>query len=155
MSQIVSIFPVNEIELTYRQRHEILPLIVDGHDVAADILRCVWRDDRIELLEEFKVLLLDRSGHCLGVVDIASGGLESCMVDTRLIFVAALKAKATRIILAHNHPSGNLEPSKADLKVTNKLCEGGKILDIPVEDHIILTRSGYTSMAAKNLLPYP
>lgn len=155
MTQAKVLFPVNEIELTYRKIHEVPTDSVNDHEDAAKILRSVWDEGRIGLQEEFKILLLDSSSHCLGVVNIASGGLDACAIDSRLVFAAALKAKATRIILAHNHPSGNTKPSEADLQMTRQLCECGDILRIPILDHLIMTDSDYTSFCAKGLLPRP
>ncbi len=80
------------------------------------------------------------------------GGIAATVVDIRVIFAAALLSGASAIILAHNHPSGNLEPSFDDKKVTKKLVEAGKALDIKVFDHIIVTADGYTSMADKSMM---
>jgi DNA repair protein RadC len=91
------------------------------------------------------VLLLTRASKVLGVFDVSSGGTAGVVIDTKLIFVAALKTNAASIILAHNHPSGNLTPSRQDEQFTAKLKSAGQLLDIPVQDHIIVTNEGYYS----------
>jgi DNA repair protein RadC len=113
----------------------------------------MWDMTKIDLLEQVKLLLLNRHFRCLGISHIATGGTASCVVDPRLIFITALKANATNIILAHNHPSGNLKPSEADKQLTGQLVEAGKFLQIGVRDHLILSSTGYFSMADEGLMP--
>ena len=83
----------------------------------------------------------------LGTYSLARGGISSIIVDVRIIFATALKCVASSIIVAHNHPSMNLTPSEADKEITKKLKEGGKLLDIKVLDHLIVTTEGYYSFA--------
>ncbi len=137
---------VAEIELSYRNVHPAAkrPKINSAED-AALLLRSMWDDNKIELLEQVKLLLLDRDMRCLGVSDIASGWISGCIVDPKIVYAIALKAKASGLILAHNHPSGNIAPSKADRQLTEKLQEAGKVLDIAFHDHLIITRDGFSS----------
>ncbi len=153
MAVVIDLFAVNEVELIYRKRVSSPGIVVAREETAIQILRSAWDSNKIELIEQFKVLLLDTGNSCLGVADIASGGLDSCPVDPRLVFATALKAKATQIIVAHNHPSGNLKPSDSDINLTKKLCAAGAILGIPVLDHFILTKDSHKSFAAANLIP--
>jgi DNA repair protein RadC len=83
---------------------------------------------------------------------LSKGGMTGAVVDVRVIFQVALKACATSLILAHNHPSGNLDSSDADLKITRQIKEAGLILDIPLLDHLIMTTDSYLSMADEGLL---
>ena len=108
--------------------------------------------DRIELLEDFKIMLLNQANRVLGLFQLSRGGITGTVADPRLIFGAAIKACATTIILSHSHPSGNLQPSRADEELTIKIREGGKFLDIRVADHIILSTAGYFSFADEGLL---
>ena len=154
MLQPNSLFQVAEIQLTYRTGFNLsdAPVIRQSAD-AFDILSACWNPDTIGLFEEFKVLLLNRANKVLGVVCVSSGGMTGTIVDVRLVFGAALKGAATSLILSHNHPSGNLKPSVADLTLTRKLVEAGKVLDLPVLDHIILTPEGaYKSFADEGLI---
>lgn len=97
--------------------------------------------------EEFKVLLLNRNNRLLRVETISVGGVSGTVVDAKIIFKRALERNASSVILVHNHPSGNLTPSEADLKITSKLVEAGKNLDINVLDHLIVSDRGYYSFA--------
>ncbi|WP_420378266.1 JAB domain-containing protein [Gilvibacter sp.] len=114
---------------------------------AFEILRDKWDNNTVELQEEFKVLLIDRDNTVLGIYSLSKGGIAGTVVDVRLILVAALKAKASAIILAHNHPSGNLKPSGQDLNLTKKIIKATKLLDIDLLDHIILSNQDYYSFS--------
>ncbi|WP_371415969.1 JAB domain-containing protein [Pontibacter sp. SGAir0037] len=107
---------------------------------------------KIEFVEQFKVMLLNRANRVLGIYETSTGGVAGTVADPKLIFVTALKACSSSILLCHNHPSGNLTPSAADLQLTKKMKQGGELLDIVVLDHIILTSEGYYSMADKGVL---
>lgn len=102
--------------------------------------------------EEFWILTLNRKNSVIAEYRISEGGLTSTVVDQRKIFKIALDDKSTGIILFHNHPSGNNKPSEADNQLTKKIKDGGKILDISVLDHIIVTQTGYYSYADEGLM---
>jgi DNA repair protein RadC len=156
MNNVTSLFSITEVELIYRNKrksHE-RPKVKTSTD-AYELLINAWDMNRIELLEEFKILLLDRNSSCLGLSNISTGGVSACLVDPKIIFSTALKAKASAMILAHNHPSGNLAPSSNDFDLTRKLKEGGKLLEISVLDHLIVTNHGYFSMADEGEMPHP
>jgi len=106
-----------------------------------------WDDNTIELTEHFKVVLLNVRNRVLGIYHVSGGGTRGTMADPKLIFAAALKGNASRIILSHNHPSGGTKPSQQDLLLTQRIKEAGRLLDIEVTDHIIVTKDGYYSMA--------
>ncbi len=103
--------------------------------------------------EEFWVLLLNRSNQVIDQKRISSGGISGTVTDVRLILNAAVERLASGIILAHNHPSGNLSPSEADLKITKKIKEAAQMLDLSLLDHLIVSDQGYLSMADDNLMP--
>ncbi|WP_367389064.1 RadC family protein [Lewinella sp. LCG006] len=139
---------VSEVKLVYNSKvkPEDRPQIRKSQD-AYWIFEANW-GDQIELLETFNCLLLDRANRVMAFCPISKGGIVGTVVDLRLVFATALKARATSIILAHNHPSGNLFPSNADIALTEKFKQAGDILDIPVLDHLILTPQGkYYSFA--------
>ena len=116
-----------------------------------NIFRNVWSDG-MEFREEFYMLLLNRANKVLGWYRVSEGGLTGTVVDTKIIFSIALKCHACGIMLAHNHPSGNITPSQQDIDLTKKLCAGGKLLEIPVLDHIILSAENYFSFADEGML---
>ncbi|MGZ3778407.1 MAG: RadC family protein [Mucilaginibacter sp.] len=102
--------------------------------------------------EEFWMLLVGRSSKVLGKELVSKGGLSNTIADPKIIFGTALQYQATGIILVHNHPSGNLKPSQADIELTKKLTAAGRLLEIQVLDHLIITDSGYMSFADESLL---
>jgi len=120
---------------------------------AYQIFHDSWSSGTIEFLEEFKILLMNRSNSVLGILEISKGGISGTVSDVRVIFAAAIKANASGIICAHNHPSGNLNPSESDTRLTQKLKDAGNLLDIQLLDHLILSTDGnYYSFADNGLL---
>ncbi len=112
---------------------------------AADLIRTIYED--MEYRETFYIMLLNRGNRVLGFNLVSVGGISGTVIDVRCIYQSALKANASSMILFHNHPSGTLEPSDADLKITRKISNAGKLLDISVLDHVILTTDDYISLA--------
>jgi DNA repair protein RadC len=152
-SQFTSIFKVSEVSLSYKN---VVPpsqrVKINGSVRACELLLETWSENTIELKEEFKILLLNRAHKVLGISVISSGGVSGTLVDPKMIFVTALKANSSGLILSHNHPSGNLQPSQADIQLTRKLVASGKLLELPIIDHIILTTNGYFSFADEGLI---
>lgn len=143
---------VAEIEITYRNRvrPDQMRQVTRSGD-ANDILRDIW-SDRMDYIEEFYILLLNRANKVLGFSKISQGGLSGTVVDPKPIFQAALKGNACSIILAHNHPSGNTKPSEADIRITGKVAEAGKFLELPVLDHLILAGDEFFSFADNGMI---
>lgn len=143
----------SEIELVYKSKIKASerPKIVTSSD-AYKILKQMWDENKIEFVEQFKVLFLNRSSGVLAVYQVSTGGITGTVADLRLIFVAALKTNAVSVVLAHNHPSGNLKPSRADEELTNKIKYAGDFLDIKILDHLIVSTEGYFSFADEGLL---
>jgi len=149
----VNFYEVSEVELIYKPKVKASqrPKIGSSKD-AAQLLRQLWDANKIDFVEQFKVLLLNRTNKVLGIVEISTGGVTGTVVDCKLVFVAALKANACNLIISHNHPSGNLKPSKIDEELTQKIKHAGKFLDISLHDHIIVTSEGYFSFADEGLI---
>ena len=144
---------VTEIEIIYRHKVKFndRPLIESSY-MAYQLLRTLW-SPQIGLIEECHLLLLDRSNRLIGHMLLSKGGFHSTQVDRKFILACALKARASSIIIAHNHPSGNLRPSRPDIQLTQKLESSGNILGIPLNDHLILSpEGGYYSFADEGLL---
>jgi DNA repair protein RadC len=116
---------------------------------ANDVLRSVLTDKQYE---EFWVILLNRSNHVVGLKMISEGGVSGTVVDPKKIFKIALDNHASSIILGHNHPSGAINPSEADQKITKKLVNAGLLLEISVLDHLIITDDGFYSFADEGAL---
>lgn len=143
---------ISEVKLTYKlkQKASELPIIKTSNDAYAP-LNTNWDKGLLEFLEQFKIILLNRASKVLGIAEISLGGVSGTVADPKIIFATALKACASSIFLAHNHPSGNLTPSAPDLDLTNKIKQGGLLLDIAVLDHIIIISEGYYSFADEGL----
>lgn len=102
--------------------------------------------------EEFWVIFLNNSNKIKFKTSLSKGGMTGTVVDIRVLFQIALEQKATGIILSHNHPSGKLKPSEADIQITKKIKEAGKVMDVQVLDHVIITEYSYFSFADEGLL---
>jgi DNA repair protein RadC len=153
MVQKQTSFTVAEVQLVYKSKCDITlrPRITRSSD-CYDILLRNWNQDTIELCEEYKILLLNRANKVLAISTLSQGGTAGTVVDPKLVFTTALKLKASSLIMAHNHPSGELKPSEQDLKLTKSMIEGGKILDIIVLDHLIISANGYYSFGDEGLI---
>ncbi|MEM8968225.1 MAG: DNA repair protein RadC [Bacteroidota bacterium] len=103
-------------------------------------------------LEQFWIILLNRANMVINTHCVSQGGVSGTVADPKTIFKEALEKLASSIVLVHNHPSGNLKPSEADIHLTRKLKEAGKHLDLPVLDHIIFTDQSYLSFADEGIL---
>lgn len=104
-------------------------------------------ESNIELKEYFFIILLNRANEVIGFYKLSSGGLTGTVADIRLAFSIALKCLASGMILCHNHPSGNINPSVADEVLTKRFKDGGNLLDVKVLDHLVLTLNEYYSFA--------
>ena len=114
-----------------------------------DLFKPLFDEEPVEI---FVVIWLSSCNKIIGFETVSRGTLTSAVVDARAVFQGAVVANAVSIIVAHNHPSGNPEPSQEDITVTKKLSEAGKLLEIPLYDHIIFTTDGFTSFVEKRLL---
>lgn len=144
---------VSELKLQYTSIPQLdeRPTVKCSQDAYA-VIKQSW-SNQVNLVEEFKIMMLDRRNRVLGISSIAKGGFSAVMVDLKVAFATALLAKSNGIILAHNHPSGNLKPSQQDLDLTQKFNGVGKALGLPILDHIIIREEeGYFSFADECLL---
>ena len=142
---------VSEIQVSYTP-NLLVDMSVKNSKKSFELILNEWELETLQMQEEVKILLLNRSNKVLGIYSLAKGGLTSCIVDVRIILSIALKTLATGIILVHNHPSGNLKPSKADLDITKKLKNSCDLLDISLLDHLIITKDNYFSFADEGLI---
>ena len=144
---------VAEVELVYKTNVKASerPKISSVKD-CYELLKELWNENTIEMQEEFKVLLLNRGNKVIGVYEASTGGITGTVADPRLILAAAIKSLSVSIILSHNHPSGNLKPSRADEELTQKIKVAASYHDIKVIDHIIITSEGYYSFADEGVL---
>lgn len=147
-------YKVTEVKISYRNKTPPNDRTqINTSNAAYLLLLRNWDRNKIEMVEQFKIILLNNHNDCLGISEISTGGVTSCIVEPKVIFATAVNAFATKIILTHNHPSGSIRPSLADLRITDKLKQGGKLLDIDVVDHLIITPYSYYSMADDGMMP--
>jgi DNA repair protein RadC len=123
--------------------------------------RITCSNDAVELIksnlldlnhEEFWILILNRANYMMKKIQISRGGISGTVADPKIIFKSALEFGGSSIILIHNHPSGNLKPSQADIALTKNLKEAGKFMEIPILDHIIVSDNCYFSLADEGLM---
>lgn len=139
---------VSEVEISYKNRvpYSQRQKITTSHS-AYEVLTQLFPADTIDYRETFIVLYLNKASQVLGYSIISEGGTASVSVDVKLIIQAALLANASAIIIAHNHPSGNLRPSIEDNRLTKRVAEAAKLFDIAVLDHLIVTSESFYSFS--------
>lgn len=138
--------PLYRVELV-RERDVQMPSLCGPDDAAAVAGKFLERADR----EVFVVLLLATDNSLIGIHAAHTGTLSACVVGAREVFKCAILANAAAIIVAHNHPSGNLEPSREDIAITRQLAEAGRVMGIPLHDSLIITHRGHTSLAERGV----
>jgi len=119
---------------------------ITSHKEAYELIIKNWNLNIIEFQEECKVILMNKGNFVLGIFDVSKGGIDSSVVDIRIILAVALKCSATQLILVHNHPSGSLTPSNSDKNITEKLSKACDLLNLTLLDHLIITRNDYYSL---------
>ncbi|MCG0198047.1 JAB domain-containing protein [Phocaeicola vulgatus] len=144
-------YTVGEVELSYKPKFKNLHKIVSSED-AYKYLLPTYKEGTICYKEYFKVLFLNQANQVLGYTLISEGGITETSVDVRVILQAALLTNSMALVLAHNHPSGNLRPSRQDMEITKQVKEAAKLIRITVIDHLILTDAGYYSFSDEGQL---
>lgn len=135
-----------------RRRKESIMDIPDQITCSRDAYQMIY-SQLIDLKhEEFWVLYLNRANKVISKKSISKGGITGTVADPRIIFKTAIDQLATSVVLCHNHPSGSLKPSNADIELTKKIKTGGEMLDVTVLDHLVITNKGYYSFADEGIL---
>ncbi len=142
---------LTELKVSYKPKKVAGPRVTSAES-AYEVLRSIFNQDLIDLREEFVCLFLNRANMIKGWYQISTGGISGTVADPKLILGIALKTASCCLILSHNHPSGNMKPSDADIKLTEKIKNACKFMDIQVLDHIIVSSSGYLSFADEGFL---
>jgi DNA repair protein RadC len=142
-----------EICVSYRPAITNKPIILSPLD-AYHLFIEFFPVETIQLQERFVILYLNKANRALGIYPLSVGGMSGTLVDVRLILSIGLKIAASFMMLAHNHPSGNLQPSRQDIELTNKIKEAGKLVEIILLDHLIISavKRDYYSMANEGFL---
>ena len=140
-----------EISINYSARVKNTDrAVINSSQSVYNLVRPDWQE--INIRESMKVLYLNRANKVLGIYELSKGGITGTVVDLRLLFATALKSLSCSIILLHNHPSGNLKPSQADINITNKVKDAGKLLDIQLLDHLIMTEDSFFSFSDEGII---
>lgn len=143
---------IPEIKIRYnRSKNGFLGRVAHSRD-CYDFLKKVYDKRTLQLQESFVVVYLDRANQILGYYKHSIGGITGTVADPRIIFATGVASACSGMIMSHNHPSGNLTASQADIELTKKIKEGGKLLEIHLLDHLIVTKEGYLSFADDGLL---
>lgn len=140
--QTINLFELKKLQIDFPN------IKIQRSKESADFIQQFYGDD-LEIFESFFILLLNRNCTTLGYAKISQGGISGTVVDIKIIAKYCVDSLASSVILCHNHPSGNLKPSEQDIRLTKKIKEGLKLLDVKVLDHIILTTDSFYSLADK------
>ena len=143
---------LNEIKISYSNKTKKADRVqIKTSEDVVPLLRNIF-EEHIDYKEIFCLLCLNRANEVLGYSVISTGGVAGTVVDLKIIFQIALKSHSSGIIVSHNHPSSNVQPSKQDTELTHKIHKAGKLLDITLLDHIIITREEHYSFAVNGNL---
>lgn len=142
---------VAELNISYKKNTSIKNTQITSSEGASQYIKELWPVE-IEHREACMALYLNRANNTIGYAIIGIGGLSGTVVDPKIIFQNALLCNASALILSHNHPSGNLNPSEADKSITKKISNAGKVLEINVLDHVIITKNSYFSFADEGIM---
>lgn len=143
---------LQEVKLSYKPMVKGSDAIkVTSSDVAEQYFRKIWSDD-LEHVENMFMLILNRNNKIVGYYHVSKGGIAGTIADVRIIMQTAILMNASAIILGHNHPSGNSEPSADDNNITAKIKSAALLFDIKLLDHLILTENSYLSFSDEGLL---
>lgn len=150
--EVATMQEMAQVEIKYypKLKANDLPKVTcstDAYDYLIEVLK-----DKVYHVEHFIMLHLNRANRILGWSIVSVGGMAGTVADPKVIFQLALLRNSSSIIIAHNHPSGNKKPSAADIALTKKMVEAGKMLDMPVLDHVIITEDDYYSFADEGLI---
>lgn len=146
-------FSVGEIQVRYRPRKVYSPVTITCSKDSYNLVKEFFNKNTVALQEQFVVMYLNQANKVLGFYCISYGGITATVADIRIILAVAVTTASVKIIVAHNHPSGNLSPSAYDKELTKRLKESASLMEIKLLDHLIIIPSGqYTSMADEGFM---
>ena len=142
-----------KVEISFNPQRDLHKQIYvrSSHD-AFKVCLSIWKLDTIDLYEEFKVLFLDRRNGIIGYRDLSRGSSSGTVVDIRIILSIAILSNSSGLILVHNHPSGMTDPSYSDKRITEKMVNAACFFELKILDHLVITRTTYTSFRDEGLL---
>jgi DNA repair protein RadC len=143
----------SEIQISYNPPKGYRPTVNCSAE-AYELLIEHYPTETIQLQEHFVIMHLNRANKVIGIHKLSSGGITSTIADIRILLAVALKSMATAIIISHNHPSGVLKPSQADINLTQKIKEAAALLDIELLDHLIVSSEGFYSFTQEGKIEF-
>ncbi len=146
------LFKINEIQLSYKKKLKTSFQKISSSKQANQCIRQIIPVEQINYREYMYALYLDNGNNVVGYYLLSVGGINSTLVDVRILMQGALLTRSVGFILVHNHPSGKLTPSLSDRQLTEKIKEASKVLDLKLLDHLIITEDGYYSFADEGVL---
>lgn len=147
------VIPEIKISIKFSKKIPVDSLItITGAESAAAAFRQIFDADTICWREEMLMLCLNQANKVVGFYKVSSGGMTGTVADSKIIMTIALQSVSTSIIIAHNHPSGNLKPSSADIDLTKKIKAAGELLDIKLLDHLIITDESFISFTEEGII---
>jgi DNA repair protein RadC len=149
MKELKSLMPQLKLKYVTTDQKKVK---IQSSDDAYQVLKKFYDPDTIEYQESSVALFMNRANNTIGWMQISTGGMSGTVIDSKILFATALKCGASAIILSHNHPSGQLKASSSDLILTKKIAKIGKLLDLQLLDHLIITTRNYFSMADEGLI---
>lgn len=147
MKTIHNLCLCHEVHIHYKRPLFEAPKKISSSESAVELLREYVDEKRIDHKEFFWLILLDNNNHALGMSEIGVGNTTGVSVNFKEIFQLAILTNSSAIIVAHNHPSGTLKPSTADLQMTNRLKDAAALMDITLLDHLIITSESFRSLS--------
>jgi len=142
---------VGEIVPIYRTNDQVKKVQITCSNDSVKFIRNIW-SEQLNYIEDMILLPLNRNNNTIGWIKLSSGGTAGTICDVKVIFQILLNCNASAFILFHNHPSGNLQPSKADIEITKKIKKASELLDIKMLDNVIITEEKYYSFADESIL---
>ncbi len=142
---------IAEIKVSYQLPSNLRAKVKDCNSIYQLALKA-WSNETIEMQEEVKVLMLNRANEVIGIYELSKGGISGTVIDIKLILSVALKCLASSVVVIHNHPSGNMTPSRQDISITEKIKVACNYFDITLLDHLIISRYNYYSFANEGRL---
>ena len=140
-----------ELEAVYTKKDDVYRMKIASSQALSEFVRKVF-PVQIDYREAFMCVYLNAANNTIGFTVVGLGGLTGTIADPKTVFQHGLLCNARSVVLVHNHPSGNLTPSQADINLTNKMIDCGKLLDITVLDHLIITEESFYSFADEGLM---
>ncbi|HEY4291246.1 MAG TPA: JAB domain-containing protein [Puia sp.] len=151
LAELKGDWTASELSIVYKPGEKLDTTIISATEIIG-VVRSLWNKELINVQEQMMAFFLNSRGKVIGYRLMAIGDMERAIIDVRLLACLALHTLASSVILAHNHPSGHIEPSNADIDLTKKVKQALQLINVKLLDHIIITESDSLSLANRGLV---